>query len=148
MTLNKDAIVKIQAQLFWTKDLQTISTAFDTSSSKNDKYFATIGALSASAVKALADIGIIARTNEKYPEQGHFIKAKSKFKFEPKDDAGEPVDPSLMGNGTKAVIGITTYTTKVAGKQFVQPSVKFINVKEIVTYVAPENKEDDLNDIL
>lgn len=149
MALTKDTpMVKIQGELFWTKDLQTISTVFDTASSKNDKYFATIGNLPAQAVKALADIGIVARTNPKYPEQGQFIKAKSKFKFEPKDDAGEPVDPAVMGNGTKAVIGISTYNTKVAGKQFVQPSVKFIQVKEIVTYVPPEDKEDDLDDVL
>lgn len=147
MAINNEPTVKVSGQLFWTRDMTTLATAFNTATSINDKFFCTLGCLSDKDVQALAQIGVIARSNEKYPEQGMFIKSKSKYKFEPKDENGVVLDVAELGNGTKAVAGVSTYNVKVAGKSITMPSIKYITVKEVVTYV-PETKEEELDDVL
>jgi hypothetical protein len=148
MVTEKQPLVKVSGQLFWAKDMQTLATAFNTPTSINDKFYCTIGCLSSDAVKALAEIGVMAKQDEKYPDQGYYIKSKSLFKFDPKDTAGNVLESAVLGNGTKVTAGISTYTTKFAKQSFLQPAVKYVIVKEIVTYTPEPKAEEELDDVL
>jgi hypothetical protein len=79
---------------------------------------------------------------------GKFIVGKSKFLFEPVDQEGNPVDVSLIGNGTKCYALVSSYRHKMSAKFGAAPSIKKLVITELKTYnpeaVAEEETADDI----
>jgi hypothetical protein len=130
--------VKIEGTLFWSRWMGEFNTKFNDA---NEKYEATIGELSAGAVAALTSLGIKVKNK---PEMGDYIVCKSKFVFEPKDTSDKPVAINDIGNGTKGVFLVSSYTHKLSGKHGNAPSLKKITITDLKKYepVAEVEEED------
>ena len=151
--------VKVSGKLFWNKFLTEFNTHFN---SNNTKYECTLGALSDKAVETLKELGINVKFKE--GEMGHFICAKSKFKFEPVDEKGNRIQPRIVkkaekedeedvitydfGNGTEAVALVTSYRHRMSAQFGAAPSIKRLIVTKVVTYDGGEAAEEEAEDIL
>jgi hypothetical protein len=120
--------VKIEGTLFWSRWMNEFNTKFN---DDNTKYETTIGELSAGAVAALTALGVKVKNK---PEMGDYIVCKSKFAFEPKDVAGKVVDIKDIGNGTRGVFLVSSYTHKLSGKHGNAPSLKMITITDLKKY--------------
>ena len=129
--------VKIEGTLFWSRWMGEFNTKFNDA---NEKYEATIGELSAGAVAALTSLGIKVKNK---PDMGDYIVCKSKFIFEPKDTAGKPVDIKDIGNGTKGVFLVSSYSHKLSGKHGNAPSLKTITITDLKKYTPEVEVEED-----
>jgi hypothetical protein len=117
--------VKIEGTLFWSRWMNEFNTKFN---DDNVKYEATIGELSAGAVAALTSLGVKVKNK---PEMGDYIVCKSKFVFEPKDNSGKEVAIKDIGNGTRGVFLVSSYTHKLSGKHGNAPSLKTITITDL-----------------
>jgi hypothetical protein len=129
--------VKIQGELFWTKWMAEFNTAFNTD---NDKYECTIGNISDDDAAKLTSLGIKVKHKE---SQGNFIVAKSKYLFKPTDDNLKEVAIEALGNGSKCVAIVGSYTHRMSAKHGNAPSVKTIMVTEVKTYVPEAATAND-----
>ena len=129
--------VKIEGTLFWSRWMGEFNTKFNDA---NEKYEATIGELSAGAVAALTSLGIKVKNK---PEMGDYIVCKSKFVFEPKDTAGNPVDIKDIGNGTTGEFLVSSYTHKLSSKHGNAPSLKKITITNLKKYEPPVDVEEE-----
>jgi hypothetical protein len=128
--------VKISGELFWSKWMAEFNTAFN---SDNDRYECTIGNISDDDAAKLTGLGIKVKNKE---SMGNFIVAKSKYLFNPTDDNMKEVDVKDLGNGSKCVAVLTSYTHRMSAKHGNAPTIKKLLVTEVKTYV-PEPKDDD-----
>ena len=130
--------VKINGELFWSKWMAEFNTAFNTD---NDRYECTIGNISDDDAAKLTGLGIKVKHKD---AMGNFIVAKSKYLFKPTDDTLKEVPIEALGNGSKCVAIVGSYTHRMSSKHGNAPSLKTIMVTEVKTYV-PENTttEDD-----
>lgn len=136
--------LKLNAQLFWINDAVTLNTAFD---DNNKKFKLTVCNVSPKAAERLsADFGIKLKTNPEKPEYGLFFNAKSLYAWEFKDDAGNVVNPSDIGNGTKAIVEVSgSYDHKFAkahGKGPVVNSRGGVVITELVSREAKTMEEE------
>lgn len=136
--------LKINAQLFWINDAVTLNTAFDPA---NKKFKLTVCNVSPKAAERLAsDFGIKLKSNPEKPEYGLHFNAKSLYAWEFKDDAGNVVNPSDIGNGTKAVIEVSgSYShkfEKAHGKGPVVNSRGGVVITELVAREAKTSEEE------
>lgn len=142
----------IEATLFWPN-----------LNKKNDmsgKFQVDLGELNKAAVKTLQGMGINVKTDDPKdadkPDRCQYVTAKSGFPFKVLFKNGvEVVSPDLIGNGTKARIKVGPYEWTFKGKKGVSPSVKVLQVTELVKYSAPVDpdfedstpwEDDDLDD--
>ena len=128
--------VKISGALYWSKWMAEFNTAFN---SDNDRYECTIGNISDDDAAKLTSLGIKVKHKE---AMGNFIVAKSKYLFNPTDDNMKEVDVKDLGNGSKCVAVLTSYTHRMSAKHGNAPTIKKLMVTEVKTYV-PEPKDDD-----
>jgi len=128
--------VKINGELFWSKWMAEFNTAFNTD---NDRYECTIGNISDDDAAKLTGLGIKVKHKD---AMGNFIVAKSKYLFNPMDDNLKEVDVASLGNGSKCVAVISSYTHRMSAKHGNAPTIKKLMVTEVKTYV-PETSEDD-----
>jgi len=128
--------VKINGELFWSKWMAEFNTAFN---NDNDRYECTIGNISDDDAAKLTSLGIKVKHKE---AMGNFIVAKSKYLFNPTDSNLKEVDVKDLGNGSKCVAVISSYTHRMSGKHGNAPTIKKLMVTEVVTY-TPETQEDD-----
>lgn len=128
--------VKISGELFWSKWMAEFNTAFN---SDNDRYECTIGNISDDDAAKLTSLGIKVKHKE---AMGNFIVAKSKYLFNPTDVYMKEVDVKDLGNGSKCVAVLTSYTHRMSAKHGNAPTIKKLMVTEVKTYV-PEPKDDD-----
>ena len=129
--------VKINGELFWSKWMAEFNTAFNTD---NDRYECTIGNISDDDAAKLTGLGIKVKHKE---AMGNFIVAKSKYLFNPTDNNLKEVDVKELGNGSKCVAVISSYTHRMSAKHGNAPTIKKLMVTEVVTYNPDESKEDD-----
>ena len=125
--------VKIQGELFWTKWMNQLNTKFNEA---NDKYECTIGNISSDDAAKLTSLGIKVKNKE---SMGNFIVCKSKYAFKPADDKLNEVAIEDLGNGSKVVAVVGSYTHKMSKMHGNAPSLKNLMVTEVVTYV-PESE--------
>ena len=128
--------VKISGALYWNKWMAEFNTAFN---SDNDRYECTIGNISDDDAAKLTGLGIKVKHKE---AMGNFIVAKSKYLFNPTDNNLKEVDVKELGNGSKCVAVISSYTHRMSAKHGNAPTIKKLMVTEVKTYV-PEPKDDD-----
>ncbi len=130
--------VKISGALYWTKWMAEFNKAFNTD---NDKYECTIGNISDDDAAKLTSLGIKVKHKD---AMGNFIVAKSKYLFKPTDDNLKEVPVEALGNGSKCVAIVGSYTHRMSAKHGNAPSLKTVMVTEIKTYVPePASVDDD-----
>ena len=129
--------VKISGALYWNKWMAEFNTAFN---SDNDRYECTIGNISDDDAAKLTGLGIKVKHKE---AMGNFIVAKSKYLFNPTDNNLKEVDVKELGNGSKCVAVISSYTHRMSAKHGNAPTIQKLMVTEVVTYNPDESKEDD-----
>jgi hypothetical protein len=134
--------VKIVGELFWSNWMNNFNKKFNEA---NDKYECTIGNLSSGDVEKLESLGIKIKTKD---NMGNYIVGKSKFLFEPVDEAGNKVEIDTIGNGTKVVALVSSYRHRMSAKFGAAPSVKKLIVTELKTYVPSTAPDDDEDDVL
>ena len=130
--------VKVNGELFWTKWMEQFNVAFNTD---NDRYECTIGNISDDDAAKLTGLGIKVKHKD---AMGNFIVSKSKFKFEPLGSDGlSKVAIDAIGNGSKCIAVIGSYTHRMSAKHGNAPSLKTLLVTEVKTYVPPTDDSDD-----
>lgn len=134
--------VKVSGELFWSNYMGEFNTHFN---EDNTKYECTLGMLSDKAVAALEELGIKVKNKE---SMGNFIVGKSKFKFEPVDADGNPVDIKNIGNGTKCYALVTSYRHKMSAKFGAAPSIRKLVITELKRYEPEGAVEEEAEDIL
>ena len=125
--------VKIQGELFWTKWMNQLNTKFNEA---NDKYECTIGNISSDDAAKLTSLGIKVKNKE---SMGNYIVCKSKYAFKPADGKLTEIPVEDLGNGSKVVAVVGSYTHKMSKMHGNAPSLKNLMVTEVVTYV-PESE--------
>jgi hypothetical protein len=94
--------MRIACTLNWVMDAVKVNTTFNAS---NDKYKLEVCNISEKAAEALTkEFGIKVKQDEK---KGRNFSCKSKYQFIFRDDVGNLVEPSSIGNGSKAVVNVT-----------------------------------------
>lgn len=135
-----DKPIPVQADLFW--------AFLNEVNQMSGKYQVDLCNLSAEAVKTLEKCGIEVKNDERKPQQGFYITAKSKnFPIMAVDNNGALINDKVA-NGSKAVALVKPYTYNFKGKQGVGIGVSKIIVKELVKYepkgAGIEDIEDDI----
>lgn len=129
--------VKINGELFWTKWMNNLNTKFNEA---NDKYECTIGNISDDDAAKLTALGIKVKHKD---SQGNFIVCKSKYAIKALDSSLKELNIEDLGNGSKCVAVVSSYTHRMSAKHGNAPSLKNLMVTQVVTYV-PESTEEAL----
>jgi len=142
MSIDSMKPVKVAGELYWSNWMKEYNKKFN---DDNDKYECTLGQLSVDSCGRLEQLGIKIKEKD---TMGKYIVGKSKFLFEPVDQEGNPVDVSLIGNGTKCYALVSSYRHKMSAKFGAAPSIKKLVITELKTYnpeaVAEEETADDI----
>ena len=141
MSIDSMKPVKVAGELYWSNWMKEYNTKFNEA---NDKYECTLGQLSEAAAAKLEELGIKIKDKD---TMGKFIVCKSKFVFEPVTEDGQPVDISMIGNGTKCYALVSSYRHKMSAKFGAAPSIKKLVITELKVYSpegAPEEETDDI----
>lgn len=136
----KNPIVTIKGTLFWPRWMHEFNTKFNET---NDKYECAVGELSEEDVAKLAGIGVKVKNKE---GPGNYYVSKSKFAFTPVDEDGKPVDVNTLGQGSKVVAAVSSYSHRMSAKYGNGVSTVKLVVTDLVKYTP--SKEDDDSDVL
>jgi hypothetical protein len=134
--------IKVAGEIFYAQDMTKFNTTFNPD---NDRYICTLGQLSDKAVEALSEIGVMVKSHD---TKGKHITAKSKYIFEPVDEQGNKIDPTKIGNGTKVVAILSSYTHKMSKMYGNSPSIKKLIVTELKEYVPQDTQAAEAEDVL
>jgi len=126
--------VKIKADIMW--------AYLDKPNDMSGKYQVDLCNLSDPAVQALEDMGLAVRQKE---DKGYFITCKSQNPIRAYDRDGDAIEGISIGNGSKAVAMVGSYSWNFKNKEGVSPSLKKLVVEELVAYEGAESS-DDLDD--
>lgn len=132
--------MKIACSLSWVKDAVTINTTFNAA---NDKYKLEVCNISQKAADALAkEFGIKVKNDDK---KGLNFSCKSKYAFQFFDDVGNQIDPSKVGNGSKAVVDVTGSYAHKFEKQYGKGPIASspVKVTELVAYEATVKSDEE-----
>lgn len=132
--MSNTKIVPVAATIYW--------PFLNKVNEMSGKYQVDLAQLSDAAVEALTMMGLDVRN--KGDDRGNFITAKSQYPIEVSFAKHiDSIDPSMIGNDTKATVALSAYSWKYMGKQGVSPSIK----KLLITEVAIHDKGGDLEGI-
>lgn len=137
--------VVINGELFWSKWMKSFNTAFN---DDNDRYECTVGNISDADCEKLKTLGIKIKHKD---SMGNFIVGKTKdYKYYNLQDAsGKAVDSDIIGNGTKVIVTLSSYETKMTKMHGMSPSINKIVVTDLIKYEAsPAPAEAELDDVL
>lgn len=130
--------VRVTGTLYWTKWMSEYNTHFN---EDNTKYECTLGDISEDKAQQLfEDLGIKRKTKE---GQGNFIVGKSNYKFELVDEDGVPIPVDTVGQGTKVVALVTSYTHKMSKQHGNSASIRKLIVTELKTPAQAMAEEED-----
>ena len=135
-TTNNYETLTVACDLYWAK--------LDKLDEMTQKYGVTLANLSERAVAKLGELGISAKFNEKYPEQGCFIKIGSKYVIAAVDENNQPIT-SFIGNGSKAKVTLKPRDWTFQRKSGVTADIKRLVVTELIdTRDAMSSKEEEV----
>lgn len=136
MDLNKPIPVKVD--LFW---------AFLNEPNKmSEKYQVDLCNLSKEAVKKLMDIGVDVKNDERKPDQGFYVTAKSKlYPILAVDPNGSKIDVKVA-NGSKGVAFIKPYEYTFKGKKAMGVGVSKIVIQDLVAYEKDDVTAESLDE--
>ena len=131
--------IKLKADLMW--------AYLDKPNDMSGKYQVDLCNLSDAAVNALEGMGISVRQKE---DKGFFITCKSTNPIRAYDRDGDAIDGISIGNGSKAVAMVGSYSWNFNNKEGTSPSLKKLVVEELVAYESEPDvaQMDDDDDIL
>lgn len=115
--------VKIKADVMWAN--------LDKPNEMSGKYQVDLCNLSDPAVQAIESMGIPVKQKE---DKGYFITCKSNNPIKPFDKTGDVLEGISVGNGSKAVALVGSYTWTFKNKEGVSPSLKKLVIDELVSY--------------
>jgi len=128
--------VKIKAEVQW--------CFHNKQNDMSGKYQVDLCNLSEGAVKALEGLGLEVRSREDKPEKGFYITAKSNIPIKVFDAEGNDLANVAVGNGSKAVALVTSYSWKWKNKEGTSASLKKMVIEELQAYDASEDDDDFL----
>lgn len=132
--------LKIKADVYW--------ASLNRKNEMADAYTVDLCNLSDKAVAALEDMGISVQENaEKKPEQGKYITCKSQRPIKAFDSDNEEIVEDI-GNGSKAICMIGSYSWTYKNKKGVSPSLAKLVITDLVEYVSGGNISADDEDVL
>jgi hypothetical protein len=114
------------------------------------KYSVQFANLSDAAAEKLDELGLNVKFKDDSYNRGRFIECKSKFPIDNTkyqtvlDEAGLPMDPDLLGPGSKVEALLKTYEWSMGGKSGVGARVVKIVVKELAKAETVANTADEL----
>lgn len=130
--------IKLKAEVMWAN--------LDVRNEMSGKYQVDLCNLSPAAAQALRDMGIDVKSKE---DKGDFITCKSNNPIRAYDTSGNELDGVMVGNGSKAIAVIGSYTWTFKNKEGVSPSLKKLVISELVQYEDSDIVSvDDDDDVL
>jgi hypothetical protein len=131
--------IKVKADIMW--------AYLDKPNDMSGKYQVDLCNLSDGAVGALEGMGVTVRQKE---DKGYFITCKSTNPIRAYDRDGDVIEGISIGNGSKAVAMIGTYSWTFKNKEGTSPSLKKLVVDELVAYEGDPVTEqlDDDDEVL
>jgi len=131
------APIKLKADLMWAN--------LETRNEMSDKYQVDLCNLSPAASQALRDMGIDVKNKE---DRGDFITCKSNNPIRAFDKNGNSMEGISVGNGSKGIAVIGSYSWTFKNKEGVSPSLKKLVVTDLVSYeegdVVTVDEDDDI----
>ena len=129
--------VKIKADIMW--------AYLDKPNDMSGKYQVDLCNLSDKAASALEELGLEVKVKE---GKGKYITCKSTRPMLAYDDGGSILDGSTVGNGSKAVALVGSYSWSYQKKKGTSPALKRLVITELMEYAgSPVDAlitEDDL----
>jgi hypothetical protein len=129
--------VKIKADIMW--------AYLDKPNDMSGKYQVDLCNLSDKAAGALEELGLEVKTKE---GKGKYITCKSTRPILAYDDGGSLIEGNSLGNGSKAVALVGTYSWSYQKKKGTSPALKRLVITELMEYtgslVEALISEDDL----
>lgn len=114
------------------------------------KFSVQFANLSDAAAEKLEELGLNVKFKDDSYNRGRFVECKSKFPIDNSkyqtvvDEAGLPMDPALLGPGSKVEALLKTYEWSMGGKDGVGARVVKIVVKELAQAEALTDTADEL----
>jgi hypothetical protein len=141
--MSVDAKSKVKGTLYW-----AFLDKFNPM--KEGKYTVDLGNLDKGAVKTLESMGLTVRKDQPKdgkPDRGNFIILKTGFKPKVVDTRKQPVDCSVVGNGTEANVIVTAYSYPKGPTWAAGTSGGFnaIQVTKLVEYTQGGSDLDDFD---
>jgi len=132
--------LKLKATVYWAN--------LNRKNEMADAYTVDLCNLSDKAVAALEDMGISVQENlEKKPEQGKYITCKSQRPIKAFDTDNDEIVEDI-GNGSKAICMIGSYSWTYKNKKGVSPSLAKLVITDLVEYASGGNISVDDEDVL
>lgn len=132
--------LKLKATVYWAN--------LNRKNEMADAYTVDLCNLSDKAVAALEDMGISVQENlEKKPEQGKYITCKSQRPIKAFDTDNDEIVEDI-GNGSKAICMIGSYSWTYKNKKGVSPSLAKLVITDLVEYASGGNISADDEDVL
>lgn len=128
-------------------DVQLYWANVHTPNDMTNKYQVDLTNLSAERIQWLEEQGLNVRTKDNQPEMGTFITAKSNYPILTVDKNGNIID-SLVGNGSIADVVFDIYSGKNKFGTYTGLSIKKLIVKDLVSYEAKEEAEEEIDEVL
>jgi len=129
--------VKIKADIMW--------AYLDKPNDMSGKYQVDLCNLSDKAAGALEELGLEVKTKE---GKGKYITCKSTRPILAYDDGGSLIEGNSLGNGSKAVALVGTYSWSYQKKKGTSPALKRLVITELLEYTGSPVEaliaEDDL----
>jgi hypothetical protein len=129
--------VKIKADIMW--------AYLDKPNDMSGKYQVDLCNLSDKAAGALEELGLEVKTKE---GKGKYITCKSTRPILAYDDGGSLIEGNSLGNGSKAVALVGTYSWSYQKKKGTSPALKRLVITELMEYTGSPIEalisEDDL----
>ena len=129
--------VKIKADIMW--------AYLDKPNDMSGKYQVDLCNLSDKAAGALEELGLEVKTKEC---KGKYITCKSTRPILAYDDCGSLIEGNSLGNGSKAVALVGTYSWSYQKKKGTSPALKRLVITELMEYTGSPIEalisEDDL----
>ena len=129
--------VKIKADIMW--------AYLDKPNDMSGKYQVDLCNLSDKAAGALEELGLEVKSKE---GKGKYITCKSTRPILAYDDGGSLIEGNSLGNGSKAVALVGTYSWSYQKKKGTSPALKRLVITELLEYTGSPVEaliaEDDL----
>ena len=130
--------IPVKVDLFW--------AFLNEPNQMSEKYQVDLCNLSKEAVKKLMDIGIEVKNDERKPDQGFYVTAKSKmYPILAVDSDGRKIDVKVA-NGSKGVAFIKPYEYTFKGKKAMGVGVSKIVIQELIAYEKDDVSLADLDE--
>jgi hypothetical protein len=138
---------RITGTLFFAQHLTTPNTKFNPAETKLE---CTIGQIPQDqADNLMKEQGVkIKRKKEDTYNMGNFITAKTIKTFRIFDNEGNPVDPKIVGSGTKVTALVSSYEHRMSAMHGPAPSIVKLFVTDLVKYDPTAAVADEADDVL